>query len=282
MPVFISPRGIGGGGGVLGLGPLPNTFGDSSTADRAAAEALRDTQAADATWLALYDSNLSFWIRMVWTAGTVEQRRNGAAWEDVTNVIRGPVGDEGPQGRVNLTIHTNSSATPIPATPVGGIYNIETGVFSPPTGTSFRPVVPATGEEIYFSEARINPIGLSGNVTPLWSPWVARTQLSGGITHVERTADFTGNGTAADPLGAEVTLARMLDLGASPTQTGAMFAYAAPALGYTAGGFLTTGQFVQFEVGTVSSPDDSDVIIRVGTDDYTWSPWAAWRSSSSR
>ena len=268
MPVLL---GGGGRGGVLGLGPEQNTFGDSSTADRAAAEALRDTQAADTVWLALYDGNLSFWIRLVWNGGAVEQRRNaaGTGWEDVVNVIRGLMGDAGPQGRVNLTIHTNSSATPVPAIPVGGIYTIETGVFSPPTGTSFRPVVPAAGEEIYFSEARINPIGLSGNVTPLWSPWVARTQLSGGITHVESSDDFTGTGIAADPMAAEVTLARMLDLGDSPTQTGAMFEYAAPAVGYTAGGFLTTGQFVQFEVGTVDSPDDSDVIIRVGTDDYT-------------
>ena len=96
-----------------------------------------------------------------------------------------------------------------------------------------------------------------------------RAHLSPGITHVESSGDFIGTGVAGDVLGAEVTLARMLDLGASPTQTGAMFAYAAPAMGYTAGGFLTSGQFVQFEVGTVSSPDDSDVIIRVGTDDYT-------------
>ena len=81
-------------------GPLPNTFGDSSTADRAAAEALRDTQAGDADWLALYNDNLSFWIRLVWDNGVVEQRRNagGTGWQDVTNVIRGRVGTSGLDG----------------------------------------------------------------------------------------------------------------------------------------------------------------------------------------
>ena len=44
--------GGGGGGGVLGLGPAQNSFGDSSTANRAAAETLRDTYAgANADWL---------------------------------------------------------------------------------------------------------------------------------------------------------------------------------------------------------------------------------------
>ena len=37
--------GQGGGGGVLGLGPAQNTFGDSTTANRAAAETLRNTYA---------------------------------------------------------------------------------------------------------------------------------------------------------------------------------------------------------------------------------------------
>ena len=103
MPVY-PEEGVGsGGGGVLGLGPVQNTFGDSSTADRTAAEALRDTYAgANAAWLTLYNNNnLSNWIRMVWSGGVVEQRRNaaGTGWEDVTLVIRGQPGDTGAQGR---------------------------------------------------------------------------------------------------------------------------------------------------------------------------------------
>ena len=95
------PPGSGGGGGVLGLGPAQNTFGDATTANRAAAEALRDAYAnAQAAWLALYNENRSFWIRLVWAAGTIEQRRNAAgdAWEDVTNVIRGRPGAAGADG----------------------------------------------------------------------------------------------------------------------------------------------------------------------------------------
>ena len=59
-----SPGVTGSGGATLALGPLPNTFGDSSTVDRAAAEALRDSQSADAAWLALYDGNFQNWIQV--------------------------------------------------------------------------------------------------------------------------------------------------------------------------------------------------------------------------
>ena len=93
------PGGGGGGGGAFALGPAQNTFGDDTTADRAAAEALRDAYAAaNADWLAQYDANLSFWIRLVWNGGAVEQRRSGAAWQDVTNVIRGRAGTPGDDG----------------------------------------------------------------------------------------------------------------------------------------------------------------------------------------
>ena len=94
--------GFGGGKGVLGLGPATNTFGIATTADRAAAEVIRDAYAAaNADWLAEYNGKLSFWIRLVWDDGVVEQRRNAAgnAWEDVTNVIRGKIG---PQGKVGV------------------------------------------------------------------------------------------------------------------------------------------------------------------------------------
>lgn len=99
-------QGRGGrGGGVLGLGPEQNTFGDATTTDRAAAEALRDTyQGNNAAWLAQYNGNRSFWIRLAWDDGTIEQRRNaaGTGWEDVTNVIRGPAGADGAEGHLGL------------------------------------------------------------------------------------------------------------------------------------------------------------------------------------
>ena len=107
-PAWRSGSGGGGGSGVLGLGPAQNTFGDSTTANRAAAETLRNTYAgANADWLSEYSDNLSLWIRLVWNGGVVEQRRNSAGngWEDVTNVIRGQVGAAGmPGGGINWTV----------------------------------------------------------------------------------------------------------------------------------------------------------------------------------
>ena len=94
-----STQDTAGGGGVFGLGPAQNTFGDNATNDRAAAEALRDAYAAaNAVWLNSYDANLSFWIRLQWDDGVIEQRRNvaGNGWQDVTNAIRGPRGLVGP------------------------------------------------------------------------------------------------------------------------------------------------------------------------------------------
>ena len=99
MPDSSVAIGGGGGGGVLGLGPAQNSFGTATTADRAAAKVLLDAYAtANADWLTLYNNNSSFWIRLKWDDGTVEQRRNvaGTAWEDVTNVIRGRAGVAGP------------------------------------------------------------------------------------------------------------------------------------------------------------------------------------------
>ena len=67
-----------GGGGGRTLGPATNTFGDGTTADRAAAEALRDAYAgANAAWLAQYDADRTFLILLRWHGGgEVVQRRN--------------------------------------------------------------------------------------------------------------------------------------------------------------------------------------------------------------
>ena len=59
-----------------------------------------------------------------------------------------------------------------------------------------------------------------------------------------------------------------LDLGGSPTQTGATFTFAAPS-GYTAGGFSLSGQLVQFSINSIDSPDIRDTVIQVGADTYT-------------
>lgn len=101
MPVSIRSGGGSRRGTGFTLGPQQNTFGDSTTADQAAAEALRDTYTtANADWLALYNTNRSNFIQLIWNGGDLLQRRNvgGTAWEDGTNVIIGPVGPAGTNG----------------------------------------------------------------------------------------------------------------------------------------------------------------------------------------
>ena len=59
-------------------------------------------------------------------------------------------------------------------------------------------------------------------------------------------------------------LAVSYDLGTG-TQSGSTFTFAAPT-GFTA--FPTGGQFVYFDIGEVSNPDDTDVIVQIGTTNY--------------
>lgn len=96
MPPFYTGR--GGGSSQRDLGLSPNTFGDDATANRAEAEALRDAQAGDAAWLAFYGANRAFYVLLTWNGGEALQRRNvaGDDWEDVTGIITGPRGANGP------------------------------------------------------------------------------------------------------------------------------------------------------------------------------------------
>ena len=102
-----------GGGGGRTLGPQTNTFGDSTTADRSAAEGLRDAYAAaNADWLALYNADRDDLILLRWIGGEVVQRRNvaGDAWEDVTDVIKGEQGDKGDKGDKGSSFYVADAA----------------------------------------------------------------------------------------------------------------------------------------------------------------------------
>ena len=278
MPI-LGPSGIGlgsGGGGLHFRNP-PDEF---LAASIAAARTARNTAFASGGTLAsvlnMFAGDRSLAIILGVTGatartfetytGAVGAAYDATAWVERTDAVQGNPGTDGAQGRFEIIIHTNATTTP--ATPTGGTYSLSTGVLTPPTGWTEAPSAPGTGEDVYASQATIDPENQSGTVTPTWSAPVERSHLTSGISHVERTTDLTGDGTAADPLGAAISLARMLDLGGSPTQTSATFAYAAPTE-YTAGGFIASGQFLQFGIGTVSSPDDSDVIVQIGTDTYT-------------
>lgn len=67
------------------LGPAPNTFGDSSTTDRTAAEALRDATGGAGANTATYTSQPNSLIKLAWSSGgEAYQRYTGSAWVDVT------------------------------------------------------------------------------------------------------------------------------------------------------------------------------------------------------
>ena len=92
-------------GGYL-LGPQTHTFG-SATSTRAAAESDRDDYESNAVWLDEYDEHPLLLIRLHFVASGDEtwayQRRNSAAWEDITLVITGPEGPIGHTGAQGAT-----------------------------------------------------------------------------------------------------------------------------------------------------------------------------------
>ena len=79
----------------------------------------------------------------------------------------GPEGNQGPQGRFNLQIFRRDTVTPTEA-PVGGSFNIDTGVLTAPDGWGTNPNIPGAGD-LYQARSNIDPAVQSGIVTPLWS-----------------------------------------------------------------------------------------------------------------
>ena len=93
MPFAFGGTGTGGSG--FSLGPVQNEF---------ATNAARDTYAtANATWLAQYNGNRAFWIRVGGAAGEIQRRNSaGTGWEVVTGIVSGRAGADstvaGPAG----------------------------------------------------------------------------------------------------------------------------------------------------------------------------------------
>ena len=129
MPFAFGGTGTGGGGG-FSLGPAQNTFGTTTTANRAAAVTLRNSYAtANATWLALYNANRSFYIQLVWTGNaSVVQRRNAAGddWEDVTGIIRGSTGAMGNDAVAQVLAFLESASLPTAPTVTQDASNVLT------------------------------------------------------------------------------------------------------------------------------------------------------------
>ena len=100
----------------------------------------------------------------------------------------------------------------------------------------------------------------------------------GGLSTVATDATLDGDGSSSDPLTVATpfttdektklgSLELTYNLGNTPTQTGATFAYASP-VGYTLGGWPAGGAIVYLGIGTVDSPGEANVIIQVSTDTY--------------
>ena len=115
-------------------------------------------------------------------------------WLTRTDAVQGNPGTDGSQGRFEIIIHINATATP--AAPTGGSYNTATGALTPPTGWTEAPTVPGTGEAVYASQAVIDPETQSGTVTPVWSVPILRSHLSVGITGLTAGKGLTGGGAA--------------------------------------------------------------------------------------
>ena len=195
--------GSGGGGGLHFRNPVDEFVGASLAACRTS----RDTYfsaGANAAALREFQGDQSLAIILNPTSATDNTFEtylpstgtyDATQWRERTDAIEGNIGA---QGRFEIIIHT--SATSAPATPTGGSYNTAAGTLTPPTGWTEAPTVPGTSEDVYASQAVIDPETQSGTVTPVWSVPVERSHLSSGISHVETSADFTGTGIAGDVL----------------------------------------------------------------------------------
>ena len=262
-----------GGGGLHFRDPADEFTGNNLNACRNARDTYFNLAAnADAKAQFAGDRSLAIILNPTNSSDNVFQTYLGSAtdtsvdslWVNRTDAIEGNAGDDGRQGAFDLECYINESALPVPATPTGGSYVVATGVYTPPTGTTDAPTVPGAGEDIYRSQARINPLTDTGTVVPTWSPWVERAHLSPGITHVESDDTLDGAGTAGSPIGVRSPI---VDMGAATAQVADVFTFDPPD-GYTAGGWPVAGTLVQFSVGEIENPDDTDVVVRIGTDDY--------------
>ena len=211
MPVYPDSGGVGRGGGGGGL-HFRNPADEFVGATLAACRTSRDTYFGSATNAAALlqfqgDQSLAIILNPTNSADNIFETYlpstatayDATKWQERTDAIEGNPGDDGSQGRFEIIIHINASATP--TTPTGGSYDTAAGTLTPPTGWTEAPTTPGTGEDVYASQAVIDPETQSGAVTPTWSIPVERSHLSAGISHVETSADFTGSGIAGDVLG---------------------------------------------------------------------------------
>ena len=111
---------------------------------------------------------------------------DGTNGSDGADGSQGPQGDDGPvgsagndgndgrQGIYIITVYRNAANQP--ATPAGGTVVVDTGVVSPPNNWSNSPITPGPGQNVWASQARVNP---ASNVGTLIPSWLGTYQFSG-------------------------------------------------------------------------------------------------------
>ena len=193
MPAVRFGGGGGGGGGLHFRSPQDvfanaterNTYFTASATSKAYQQFAKDRS------LAIIIGTIARPTAFQTYTGDAGSAYSAAAWLNRTDAVQGTPGGTGAQGRYTISIHLNSAAAPLPATPVGGSFNIGTGrltLTGLPAGTSVLPAQPGQGENVYVSEAVINPKVQTGAVVPVWSPWVERSNLAGQTQAQVQTA----------------------------------------------------------------------------------------------
>ena len=171
-----SAIGLGSGGGGAGGGGIAfRTPRDIfNGANRAAAEAARDSTITDTTQ---WDDDPILGIILTWpvvVANTIYQVRRGGQWVDVDVLVEGDDGNDGsagpvgPQSRIVLYAYINTATAPT-AAPTGGTFVLSTGVKTVPAGYTVAAVTPPSGQKTYRPEAIVNPAVDSGTVNLVWS-----------------------------------------------------------------------------------------------------------------
>ena len=112
-----------------------------------------------------------------------------------------PRGEQGPQGNYTARIYIVAPTDTPPATPEGGIINVENAQITPPGTWHAEPVetpVP-TDNSLYVSVYKVNPAVQTGNIVPVWSaPFVAGTHGPAGAqgaSGISTQPIFTESGT---------------------------------------------------------------------------------------
>ena len=195
-------------GGVT-LGPEQNTFGAITAANKAAAETLRNNYAAaQAAWLALYNGDKSFYIRLVWTGnGSAIQRRNAAGngWEDITFIISGPAGAPGTIGsasQIKIAYESNADTNAFSDSLAAKLVGVEPSSTADQSGAEIKAAYEGENDTNAFSDAlktKLEDIATAATAVSIAN--VLAVILSGTGVSINRatagqiTISATGGGT---------------------------------------------------------------------------------------